>query len=104
MFVGGLNLPRWVKLNFPGRVEKVIDRSLMRALREQSPEVQRMWEVAMGALIELGLVCTQDHPPNRPTMMDAADDLDHLKRYLGGDTTATFTSSLGISSSNLGED
>ncbi|KAI4387094.1 hypothetical protein MLD38_004952 [Melastoma candidum] len=104
MFVGGLSLARWVKAHYPWRMEKVIDSCLLRAQREQSPEVQRMWEVAIGELVELGLLCTQDHPPNRPTMMDAADDLDRLKRYLSGDTTATFTSSLGISSSNLGDD
>ncbi|KAF7124423.1 hypothetical protein RHSIM_Rhsim12G0184800 [Rhododendron simsii] len=37
-----------------------------------------------------------------PTMLDAADDLDRLKRYLVGDTTATFASTLGISSSTVG--
>ncbi|KAI4331170.1 hypothetical protein MLD38_029381 [Melastoma candidum] len=104
MFVGGMSLPRWVKGHFPGRTERVIDSSLLRAVRDQSPEVQRMWEIAIGELIELGLLCTLDHPPNRPTMIDAADDLDRLKRYLNGDTTATFTSSLGISSSNPGDD
>jgi len=34
-------------------------------------------------------------------MLDAADDLDRLKHYLGGDTTTTFTSSRGISSSTI---
>jgi hypothetical protein len=34
-------------------------------------------------------------------MIDAAGDLDRLKRYLGGDTTATFESSLGFSSMTI---
>ncbi|XP_031386037.1 putative leucine-rich repeat receptor-like serine/threonine-protein kinase At2g24130 isoform X2 [Punica granatum] len=104
MFVGGLSLHKWVKSHYHGRVERVIDSSILRALRDQSPEVKKMWEVAIGELIELGILCTQDSPSARPTMLDAADDLDRLKRYLRGDTTATFTSSLGISSSTLGDD
>uniref|UniRef100_A0A6N2K9H6 non-specific serine/threonine protein kinase n=1 Tax=Salix viminalis TaxID=40686 RepID=A0A6N2K9H6_SALVM len=101
MFAGGLNLHKWVKTHYHGRVERVVDSSLMRASRDQSPEVKRMWEVAITELAELGILCTQESPTTRPTMLDAADDLDRLKRYLGGDTTATFASSLGISSSIL---
>jgi hypothetical protein len=76
----------------------------MRASRDQSPEVKRMWEVTIGELAELGILCTQESPTTRPTMLDAADDLDRLKRYLSGDTTATFASSLGMSSSTLSDD
>ncbi|KAF3450994.1 hypothetical protein FNV43_RR07083 [Rhamnella rubrinervis] len=104
MFVGGLSLHRWVKSHYHGRMEKVVDSSLMRASRDQSPEVKKMWEVAIGELIEVGILCTQESPSTRPTMLDAADDLDRLKRYLCGDTTATFATSLGISSSTLGDD
>lgn len=104
MFVGGLSLHRWVKSHYHGRIERVIDPSLVGASRDQSPEVLKMWEVAIGELIELGILCTQDSPSTRPSMLDAADDLDRLKRYLCWDTTATFASSLGISSSTLGDD
>ncbi|KAL5574422.1 hypothetical protein UlMin_016121 [Ulmus minor] len=104
MFVGGLSLPKWVKSHYNGREEKVVDSSLLRASRDQSPEVNKMWEVAIGELIELGILCTQESPSTRPTMHDAADDMDRLKRYLTGDTTATFASSLGISSSTVGDD
>ncbi|KAL3599523.1 hypothetical protein D5086_007441 [Populus alba] len=93
-----------VKTHYHGRVERVVDSSLMRASRDQSPEVKRMWEVAIGELAELGILCTQESPTTRPTMLDAADDLDRLKRYLSGDTTATFASSLGMSSSTLSDD
>ncbi|KAK8540368.1 hypothetical protein V6N13_008796 [Hibiscus sabdariffa] len=104
MFVGGLNLQKWVKNHYHGRLEKVVDSCLIRASRDQSAEVRRMWEVAIGELIELGILCTQETPSNRPTMLDAADDLDRLKRYLSGDTTVTFASSLGFSSSTLSND
>lgn len=105
MFVGGLSLHKWVKSHYHGRVEKVIDSSLIRSARDQSPEVKKMWEVAISELIELGILCTQEAPSTRPTMLDSADDLDRLKRYLTGDASATFASSLGMSSSTvLGED
>ncbi|XP_077236738.1 putative leucine-rich repeat receptor-like serine/threonine-protein kinase At2g24130 [Tasmannia lanceolata] len=104
MFVGGLSLHNWVKTHFHGRVERVIDSSLVRSARDQNPEARKSWEVAITELIELGLLCTQTAPSTRPTMLDAADDLDRLKRYLNGDTTATFASSLGISSSTIVEE
>ncbi|PKU72041.1 Putative leucine-rich repeat receptor-like serine/threonine-protein kinase [Dendrobium catenatum] len=99
MFVGELSLQKWVKNHYHGRsVEMVIDSSLMRTAGSQVAEVRRMWEAAISELVELGLLCTQENPFMRPTMLDAADDLDRLKRYLSGDTTATFASSLGMSS------
>ncbi|XP_022716535.1 putative leucine-rich repeat receptor-like serine/threonine-protein kinase At2g24130 [Durio zibethinus] len=85
MFVDGLSLHRWVKSHYHGRVEKMVDSSLIRASRDQSPEVKRMWEVAIGELIELGILCTQETPSTRPTMLDVVDDLNRLKRYLTGD-------------------
>ncbi|KAK1358136.1 putative leucine-rich repeat receptor-like serine/threonine-protein kinase [Heracleum sosnowskyi] len=104
MFTGGLSLHKWVKSHYQGRMEKIINSNMVRAIRNQSPEVKRMWEVAIGELIELGILCTQYSPSTRPTMLDVADDLDRLKRYLGGETTATFASSLGMSSSTVGDD
>ncbi|XP_027122714.1 uncharacterized protein [Coffea arabica] len=104
MFVGGLSLHRYVKRYYHREVEKIVDSSLIRAVKDETPEVKKMSEVAIGELIELGILCTQDSPSARPTMLDAADDLNRLKKYLGGDTTATFASSLGISSSTFSSD
>ncbi|XP_019158506.1 PREDICTED: putative leucine-rich repeat receptor-like serine/threonine-protein kinase At2g24130 [Ipomoea nil] len=96
-FGRSLSLHQYVK----SEQMEIVDCSLMRALKEQSAEVMKMWEVAIRELIEVGMLCTQDCPSTRPTMLDAADDLNRLKRYLTGDTTATFASSLGISCSTL---
>ncbi|KAK1315928.1 putative leucine-rich repeat receptor-like serine/threonine-protein kinase [Acorus calamus] len=105
MFVGGLSLHDWVKTNHQQRrVERVVDASLVRAATNQSPEIERMWEVAISELLELGVLCSHENPSSRPTMLDAADDLDRLKRYLAGDSTVTFASSLGTSSSTFGGD
>ncbi|XP_058192260.1 putative leucine-rich repeat receptor-like serine/threonine-protein kinase At2g24130 [Rhododendron vialii] len=99
MFTEGLSLPRWVKNHYNGRIERVVDSSLVKAMRDQSPEEKKMWEVAIEELAELGILCTLDSPSTRPTMLDAADDLarlkHRLKRYPSGDTTATSASSNG---------
>ncbi|XP_024972087.1 putative leucine-rich repeat receptor-like serine/threonine-protein kinase At2g24130 [Cynara cardunculus var. scolymus] len=104
MFSEGISLHNWVKRHYHRRMEDVVDSSLVRTTRDQSNDVKKMWEVAIGELLEMGILCTQESPASRPTMMDAAGDLDRLKRYLGGDTTATFASSLGISSSTISDD
>ncbi|KAJ3677173.1 hypothetical protein LUZ60_002897 [Juncus effusus] len=104
MFEGGLNLHEWVRRQYHGRVESVIDPILARLVRDQIPEVRRMWEVAISELLELGILCTQETPSLRPTMLDAADDLDRLKNYLAGDTATTFASSFGFSSVTFGDD
>ncbi|KAH6821485.1 Leucine-rich receptor-like protein kinase family protein [Perilla frutescens var. hirtella] len=71
MFVAaGQSLHKYVKNHYIVRLENVVDHSLLRALRDQSREVMRMWEVAIGELIELGLLCTQESASMRPTMLD----------------------------------
>ncbi|CAH1419042.1 unnamed protein product [Lactuca virosa] len=104
MFSEGLSLHRWVKSHYHQHMEHVVDSSLVQTTKDQLADVKKMWDVAIGELLEMGILCTQDSPSNRPTMLDAADDLDRLKRYLNGDTTATFASSLGVSSSTISED
>ncbi|KAF0911402.1 hypothetical protein E2562_008284 [Oryza meyeriana var. granulata] len=101
MFDAGLSLHKWVKNHYHGRADVVVDPALARMVRDQTPEVRRMSDVAIGELLELGILCTQESAAVRPTMMDAADDLDRLKRYIGGETTATFASSLGFSSTTF---
>ncbi|XP_020578696.1 putative leucine-rich repeat receptor-like serine/threonine-protein kinase At2g24130 [Phalaenopsis equestris] len=104
MFGGEISLQKWVKNHYHEQsLETVIDSSLMRTARSKAAEMRRMWEVAISEVVEIGLLCTQENPLMRPTMLDAADDFDRLKRYLSGDTTATFASSMGMSSSTVGE-
>ncbi|PKU73037.1 Putative leucine-rich repeat receptor-like serine/threonine-protein kinase [Dendrobium catenatum] len=103
MFTEGLILPKWVRNHFANQPEKIINSSVMQQLQNQSQEIRNMWEVAIIEMIELGLLCTEENPSVRPTLIDVADDLERLKRYLGGDSTATFTSSHGISSSTIAE-
>ncbi|PON89308.1 GPCR kinase [Trema orientale] len=86
MFVGGLTLQNWVKSNRHGRIEEVVDSSLVRASRNVSIKVKKTREVVVGALIELSILCTQESPSSRPTMLDVAVDLNRLKRYLSGCT------------------
>ncbi|XP_037434570.1 putative leucine-rich repeat receptor-like serine/threonine-protein kinase At2g24130 [Triticum dicoccoides] len=90
MFEGGLSLHKWVKSHYHGRADAVVDQALARMVLDQTPEVRRMSDAAIGELLELGILCTQETASTRPSMLDAANELDRLKRHLGGDTTATF--------------
>ncbi|KAI3996658.1 hypothetical protein MKX01_009490 [Papaver californicum] len=100
LFKEGMNLTQWVKNHYYGKLEEIIDQTLLVAATCQTSEVKNLWEVGIIELIELGLLCTQENPSTRPTMLDAADDLDRLKRFLSGDTTMTFVPSTGISLSS----
>nr|GEU32376.1 putative leucine-rich repeat receptor-like serine/threonine-protein kinase At2g24130 [Tanacetum cinerariifolium] len=104
MFTEGLSIHTWVKTHYHRHMEHVVDSTLVRTTRDQLLDVKKMWEVAIWELLEMGILCTQELPSSRPTMLDVAGDLDRLKRYLAGDTTATFASSLGISSSTISID
>ena len=106
MFDEDLSLINWVKRHYGSRLVNIVDSSLVKNIREQSHEVKRVWEVAIMEMIELGLLCTQEAPASRPTMISVADDLNKLKDYLGGDTTATLASSQGMTSSiaDIGDD
>ncbi|KAE7997211.1 hypothetical protein FH972_001865 [Carpinus fangiana] len=55
------------------------------ALRDISPRVKKMNEVAIGELIELGILCTQES-----NLLGLQCLMQRLKRYLEGDTTATY--------------
>ncbi|XP_042473732.1 putative leucine-rich repeat receptor-like serine/threonine-protein kinase At2g24130 isoform X2 [Zingiber officinale] len=102
MFGEGVSLQRWVRKEYRRKMETVVDAPLTREVSDQSLEVRKMWETALVELLELGLVCALENPDNRPAMLGAADDLDRLKKYLAGDATATFTSSIGLSSASVG--
>lgn len=103
MFGGGVSLHKWVKSHYHGRAAMIIDSQLVSEVRHQAAELRKIWDVGISEMLELGLLCTQESASSRPTMMDVADDLNRLKRYLSGDMTATFASSLGMSSSTFGE-
>lgn len=86
MFEPGLSLSKWVKIHYHSHADTVVDPELERMVWDQMPEERRVSNVAIAELLELGIVCTQEQPSARPTMMDAANDLNRLKQYLGGNT------------------
>ncbi|XP_020591158.1 putative leucine-rich repeat receptor-like serine/threonine-protein kinase At2g24130 isoform X2 [Phalaenopsis equestris] len=89
IFTEGLILPKWVRNHFPTQQEKIISSTIMQELQNQSQEKRNMWEVAIKELIEQGILCTQETPSMRPTMIDVADDLERLKGYLGDVSSST---------------
>jgi hypothetical protein len=42
----------------------------------------KIWSDVILELIELGLVCTQNNPSTRPSMLDVANEMGSLKQYL----------------------
>ncbi|XP_031479908.1 putative leucine-rich repeat receptor-like serine/threonine-protein kinase At2g24130 [Nymphaea colorata] len=115
MFSGGLSLQEWVKRHhYHGLIEDVLDPALLSTggfeslhghhhgdpQQRKAHNCRRTWECGVMELMELGLLCTQHSPAARPTMMDAADDLERLKRYLAGDASISFASSHCISSTS----
>ncbi|KAJ0007759.1 hypothetical protein Pint_30364 [Pistacia integerrima] len=77
---------------------------LVRASTDQSPQDRRWWHFAIGEFMELGILCTQDSPSARPTMLNVANKLGRLKRYLSGGDTFSSSSSSGISPSTPEDD
>ncbi|KAJ1289730.1 hypothetical protein BS78_02G186600 [Paspalum vaginatum] len=70
MFEAGLSLHKWVKMHYHGRADAVVDPALVRMVRDQTPEVRRMWDVAIGELLELGILCTQERAGGRAAHHD----------------------------------
>ncbi|CAN6182112.1 unnamed protein product [Urochloa humidicola] len=82
MFEAGLSLHDWVRGHRRGgHTDAVLDSALARMVRDQTLEVKRKMGMAIGELLELGVLCSQENPSTRPTMTDAATGLNQLKRY-----------------------
>jgi len=79
------SLHEWVKRQYiqPHKLENIVEQALQRfslscVLRHGS----KIWEDVMLELIELGLLCTQQNPSTRPTMLDVAQEMGRMKDYL----------------------
>ncbi|XP_073132870.1 putative leucine-rich repeat receptor-like serine/threonine-protein kinase At2g24130 [Henckelia pumila] len=85
LFQQGSSLPEWIKSCYPHKLEPIIQEAIK--LRSTQPETcpfvdQRIWWDVILELIELGLICTQNNPGTRPTMLDVAHEMSRLKQYL----------------------
>jgi len=77
MFVEGMNLRKWVASGFPNHVKEVVDMGLLRRTTICTEEDKDL--NCLTQLINLGLLCTNDSPQRRPTMMDILRTLQNIR-------------------------
>lgn len=81
----GSSLHEWVKIQYtqPHKLENIVQQALQRCSLSCVPRHDtKILEDVMLELIELGLLCTQNNPSTRPTMLDVAQEMGRLKDYL----------------------
>ena len=93
MFVEGMNLQKWVGSRFPNRVQEVVDMGLFkRPIRcnEEDKDLN-----CLRSLINVGLLCTNESPQGRPTMMGILGTLQNIKdTFLSHTSIPKFQSNL----------
>lgn len=83
LFDKGWSLAEWVKIHFPHRLKPIVEHALQRYTPSaMSAHNDKIWNDTILELIELGLLCTQYSPSTRPTMLDVAHELGHLKQFV----------------------
>eukprot|EP00253_Pinus_taeda_P011215 PITA_11215 len=88
MFIGDLNMHKWVSLAFPNKVKEVIDNNLFSAQDGAGFEEDNIHNCLL-SLLRVGLLCSKDSPDERPTMRDVVIVLENLKEDLMAKTIAT---------------
>eukprot|EP00253_Pinus_taeda_P029766 PITA_29766 len=77
MFVEGMNLQKWVGNSFPSQVQEVVDMGLLTRTSRCIEEDKDL--NCLSALINVGLLCTNESPQGRPTMMSILGTLQNIK-------------------------
>eukprot|EP01018_Ginkgo_biloba_P028020 Gb_24723 [translate_table: standard] len=93
MFVGELNLHKWVRSAFPNRVLEVVDSCLFPNSSEEMEENELHNKHSLvDSVLHLGLLCTNESPRDRPTMRDVVGILDRLRAsFVGSADTSRLT-------------
>jgi serine/threonine protein kinase len=81
----GFSLHDWVKRQYtqPDKLKNIVEEALQRCRLSCVPSHDtKGLEDVMLELIELGILCTQQNPSTRPTMIDVAQEMGRLKDYL----------------------
>eukprot|EP00253_Pinus_taeda_P024405 PITA_24405 len=93
MFVEGMNLQKWVGSSFPSQVQEVVDMGLLTRTSRCIEEDKDL--NCLSALINVGLLCTNESPQGRPTMMGILGTLQNIKdSYLSTTSIPKFQSNL----------
>ncbi|GLJ53048.1 hypothetical protein SUGI_1130050 [Cryptomeria japonica] len=83
MFMGELNLHRWVSMHFPDRVQEIVDQRVMSDLEEY--EINEI----LIPFIHIGLVCSNESHLQRPTTQEVAGALEIMRNNLLRSTGTT---------------
>ncbi|MED6107330.1 hypothetical protein PIB30_012980 [Stylosanthes scabra] len=80
----GSSLHEWVKRQYTNqeKLGNLVEEALQRYSSCLPSHHNRIRKDVILELVELGLICTQQNPSTRPTMMDVAQELGRLKDYL----------------------
>ncbi|XP_057826088.2 probable LRR receptor-like serine/threonine-protein kinase At3g47570 [Cryptomeria japonica] len=90
MFVGDLNLQKWVRLAFPDRLTDIIDSELLNEVNENMED-----DRCLLSFIHIGLLCTAESPSERPSIRDVAKTLGSLKpSSMGGAASSMLTATI----------
>ena len=83
LFHEGSSLHEWVKSHYPHKLKPIVDQAVLRcAPSVMQGSYNKICSDVILELIELGLVCTQNNPSTRPSMLDVASEMGSLKQYL----------------------
>ncbi|KAH9317491.1 hypothetical protein KI387_019260, partial [Taxus chinensis] len=82
MFVGDLNLQKWVRSALLDRLDDIVDSRLLRSVNIKQNR-------CLISFIHVGLLCTNESPQDRPTMRDVGRGLESLRSTFMGSVAAT---------------
>lgn len=83
LFHEGSSLHEWVKSHYPHKLEPIVEQAVLKFAPSALPACyNKIWSEVILELIELGLICTQNNPSTRPSMVDVANEMGKLKQYL----------------------
>ncbi|XP_057831647.2 putative leucine-rich repeat receptor-like serine/threonine-protein kinase At2g24130 [Cryptomeria japonica] len=90
MFVGDLNLQKWVSSAFPNELADIVDSGLLRDVNENMEDNR-----CLLSFIHVGLLCSSESIRERPSMRDVARFLENLKTsFMGGAVASNLTSTI----------
>ncbi|GLJ21120.1 hypothetical protein SUGI_0386140 [Cryptomeria japonica] len=76
IFSEGMNLQKWIEMNFPNRISDVVDNFLLIDAHES--ETSMVIE-CLTQFIKIGLFCTREAPQERPDMTEIIDRLNAIR-------------------------
>eukprot|EP00253_Pinus_taeda_P001296 PITA_01296 len=85
MFVGDLNLHKWVNLAFPDRLKEVIDNDLLRKMDGDEIGENDAY-ICILSFLNVSLLCSKDSPTARPTIRDVSTMLESIREDLVGNS------------------